>query len=699
MSRTDSCAPWEVDLLEQNDPYRLELAMQGTRLGLWDWDMISGQTVFNERWAEIIGYRLEELEPTTIQTWIENSNPEDLEESNRAIAAHVAGETDHYDVEVRMKHRDGHWVWVHDRGRVVEWAADGTPVRMVGTHEDVTERVEREIALLEARTVFDNSLEGILLLDPSEIITRVNPAFTAITGWLPEEVIGRSFDEIRSHSDDAAESERLRAAARSSEGVRVKRNFLRRDGSIVPVLMSINSARGPQGQIDSFVAQLSDLSEQVRAEEERMDRILYVDETTGLPNARGFRRNFLSSVREYTSEEGHRGLMLVSLDNLASVRDAFGYEGAELVVSILANRLRRVLDGDSRLARFGRDDFAVLLVACENKEHAEETARSVLAAISDVCQVPGVGDVFVTASAGITIVPEDFESVDQVIRQATAALKLARRDGSGSIRFHETGLLAETRERVLLVTQIRQAWQDREFRLEYQPINSIETGEVVGVEALLRWDSPELGTVMPGEFIPLAEESGLIAELGAWVLMEAAQQCANFQGSGLDINVSVNVAAQQLAAMDFDQVVAAALSSAGISGEKLILELTESALLYATGSTLELLVRLEGMGVRLAVDDFGTGYSSFAYLHQYPLDRLKIDRSFVAGLTERPAARSIVSAMIDLGHHLGLRVVAEGVETEEQRDILRTLGCDLYQGFLRSPAVPAAAVIAMAAES
>ena len=686
----------EAPVLDPDDPDRLRLAMQGTRLGLWDWDMVTGQTVFNERWAEIIGYRLEELEPTTIETWAEHAVPEDLEASNQAIAAHASGETDFYDVEVRMKHRDGHTVWVHDRGRIVEWLPDGSPARMVGTHEDITTRVERETALNEARTVFDNSKEGIVILNADEAIRSVNPAFTMITGWKPEQVIGKPFDDIRTHAEDTAETERLRASARTEQGVRVQRDLFRPDGSTVPVLMSINRSLDPHGHVGGFIAQLSDLSDHVRAEQDRMDRVLFIDETTGLLNARGFRQRFALELQRFSEANGRRGLMLVSLDNLGSVREAFGYEGAELVVSIIANRLRETVGDEGRLARFGRDDFAILLVACASREHAEATARSLLESVANVCQVPGTGNVFVTASAGLTMISSDSEPVDQVIRQATAALNLSKKKGSGSIHFHEPGLLAEARERVLLVTQIRQAWERREFHLEYQPINAVNGGELVGVEALMRWNSPELGIVTPNEFIPLAEESGLIVELGNWAIAEATAECQRFRDRGLDINMSVNVTVQQLMSANFVDVVESSLRDADLPGSRLILEMTESALLHSTGSTLELLARLEALGVRIAIDDFGTGYSSFAYLHQYPLDRLKIDRSFIRGLTERAAARSIVAAMIDLGHHLGLKVVAEGVELEEQRKILHELGCDLYQGFLRSPAIPAPDLIEMA---
>lgn len=686
-------------MLDPSDPRRLEMALQGSQLGLWDWDMVTGETIFNDRWAEIIGYDLAELTPTTIQTWIQYSHPDDLEASNKAIAAHIAGDTEFYDVDVRMKHRDGSWVWVHDRGHIVERSADGTPLRMVGTHEDITERVQREIALLEAQTVFDNSLEGIAFLDADEVFTLVNASFSTITGWPAEGTVGRPFGDVCSDVDAVSQVRRSLVLAEIEQGVRMQREFKRRDGSMVPVLMSVNRALDPSGETAGYVIQFSDLSEQVRAANDQIGRVLYIDDTTGLFNARGFRHNLKAMLQSNQGNNVQQGLIIVSLDNLGDVREAFGYEGAELVVSILANRLRDHLTQSTNLARFGRDDFAVLLADASDHAYVEETARKLVELVGDVCRVPGIGTVFVTASAGITLIPDGIESADHVIREATAATNLAQWSGPGSVRFHEEGLLSQTRERVILVTQIYEAWQKREFYLEYQPINDTQSGQLIGVEALMRWNSSRLGIVMPDEFIALAEESGLIVEMGSWAIAEAARQAAAFRKHGIAINMSVNVAVQQVTSSGFAEVVMNALAEAGLPGDQLILEVTESTLLHTNGATLELLAQLEAVGVRLALDDFGTGYSSFAFLYQYPLDRLKIDKSFIQGIVDRPSARAIVAAMIDLGHHLGLKVVAEGVETEQQLRVLRELKCDLFQGFLASPAVSPVGVMEMVSSS
>jgi len=687
-------------MVDHDDADRLELALSGTRLGLWDWDMVTGKTVFNERWAEIIGYRLDELGPTTIQTWIEHSNPDDLERSSAAIARHTNGESEFYDVEVRMRHRDGHWVWVHDRGRVVERADDGTPLRMVGTHEDITERVEQRQRLQEAKTFYDHSLEGVVLVDADQVITSVNPAFTAITGWSREQVVGTSLGDLRSHSEDPVESARLQALAHSDKGLRVQRNFFRPDGTSVPVLLSMNRILDPSGQISGFVAQLSDIGERVQDEQDRLDRILYFDQSTGLPNRRNVLDQVEAELRSLRRMDRTSALLLLNLDDFKRINDAFGFEVGELLITIVADRMQSRLRPGDVLARTSGDEFTILLGGVFSRSECESIAQHLLDALDPVCRVPGAGDVYVTACIGTVLLPDGISSAEQALQSATAALHSAKTVGPGTIQHHTEDFVAESRERVVRVAQIRQAWLDGEFRLEYQPMYDVATGALVGAEALMRWTSPILGEVPPATFIPLAEDIGLVTELGNWAINEACRQGSEWITMGLDsISVSVNVTASQLVPDLLIPVVRKALAQWSFPADHLILELTESTLLHATGDTLEILAELGAMGVRVAIDDFGTGYSSFAYLRQYPLDKLKIDRSFIQGLAEQAGARSIAAAIIDLGHHLGLLVLAEGVETPEQLQILRDLKCDLYQGFISSPAVPADELVSLWAAS
>ena len=679
---------------EESD--RLNLALQSSGLGLWDWNMVTGETVFNERWAEIIGYTLAELEPTTIETWMAHALPEDLERSNEAISAHTRGDTDSYDIDVRMKHRNGDIVWVRDRGRVIQWGEDGAPMRMLGTREDITKRVERELALTEAQIVFENSLEGIALLDENEVITSVNPAFTSLTGWSASDVIGISFNDIRSHANDARESQRLGKAARSKSGVRVQRDFFRPDGSRNPMLMSINRVLGPRGEVTRLVAQVSDLSQTVRDAAARVEAALDVDQTTGLLNAHGLRRSAVLDGTETGKNHGRHALMLLRINNLHRLQGAFGFDEAERVVSLVAQRLRNSMGATHVLARMGRDEFGIVFPAVINDDAVLEQAKTFADAASGVYQLSEAGKVLLTCCAGIAFEFVAVDSIDALVREATAALQIASRESAGSIRVYDGDEASINGEHVAVLAEMRGAWDAREFRLAYQPIIAVGSGELIGVEALMRWDSKRYGSVSPAEFIPLAEESGLIIEMGTWAIREAAAECARFRSAGLQIDVAVNVSAQQMTRDGFVTIVEEAVARAGIPGDALILELTESTLYLPSQATLNVLERLRELGVRLSIDDFGTGYSSFTYLYQFRLDRLKIDRSFIREIDQRPEARAIVTGTINLGHNLGMQVVAEGVENQAQLGVLEELQCDFFQGLLTSPAVDPSTVMKIA---
>ena len=682
--------------MDNRDEERLKLAVESSRLGLWDWNMVTGETVFNERWAEIIGYTLAELEPTTIETWMSHAHHDDLARSEEAIAAHIQGDTEFYDISVRMKHRDGSVVWVQDRGRVVEWGEDGTPLRMTGTHEDITERLDREFTCKDALAIFENSLEGIVILDRNHVIRSANPAFTALTGWMASEVVGTSFNDIRSHADDPAESERLQADLRSASGVRTLRNIVRPDGSWIPVQLSFHRELGQHGGITKFIVQISDMRQRIEAEAVQVERALTLDPATNLLNASGLKQALILDGTEVDAPTGKRALMMFKITNLGGIQEAFGYDGTERVLQLIAQRVSNSLDDTYRLARTGRDEFAIVCPNATRGDGAPERAQAIMDAASGVYQVSGLGDVLPTFSAGVAFESDEVDSVGVMLSQAAAALQIASRGNAGSLHVYSGDEALNTRERVNLVADMRRGWEAGEFRLAYQPINAVGTGDLVGVEALMRWDSPKHGPVPPDQFIPLAEESGLIIDLGAWAIQEATAECARFRSAGLQIDVAVNVTAQQMRSDGFVTLVEQALEESDLPGRALILEMTESTFFAPSRLTIGILNRLEELGVRISLDDFGTGYSSFSSLRQFNLDRLKIDRSFVHGIDERPEALSVIKGIVNLGHDLDMQVVAEGVETETQLDMLSEMKCDFFQGFVTSPAVDPSTIIQMA---
>lgn len=674
---------------------RLEFALVGSRLGLWDWNMQTGATAFNERWAEIVGYTLAELEPTSIDTWVGLAHPDDLARSNAAIEAHVNGTAPFYDVEARMRHRAGHWVWVHDRGRVVEWSDDGRPLRMVGTHEDITDRVAAEQQLRDASAALDAIPEGVIVADRERRVTRVNEAFLRITGLKVAEVLGRSMEEL---GDLLRAADDLVPAADPSEfanGVRRERILRSADGRIVPVIVAINAVPDALGEPAGFVLLLTDISERVRAEEQHLADVTHVDALTHLPNRRGFIDAMRATLEGTPTARDGSALLLIDLDRFKGVNDSYGHGFGDALLAVVGARLSVLTRRGDVVGRLGSDEFALLVAGGDGTRTGVALAEEIQSAMAPPVVLPDGTEVYMSACIGIAQVSGDVNVVT-ALQHADAALHAAKQAGPGSVREHEAALVEGSRARLSLETKLRRAWDERQLDVHYQPQVDIRTGAVTGAEALLRWTDESGQAVSPGEFIPLAEQIGLIAEIGEWTLREVCAQGRRWIDDGLPpLTLAVNVSVRQLTRRGLPDVVVSALDEHGFPAGRLALELTESALLEAGERTAEVLDALRETGVRLAIDDFGTGYSSFAYLKRFRVHELKIDREFIDDIEAFTDDRAISAAIIALGHRLGLRIVAEGVERPRQLQILNDLGCDVFQGFLVAPALRPAAFEAL----
>ncbi len=430
------------------------------------------------------------------------------------------------------------------------------------------------------------------------------------------------------------------------------------------------------------------------------DRLANDDPLTGLPNRRVFVDRLKSALLQGQMRGRQLALLHINLDRFRQVNDTLGHRAGDTLLAMVAERLRVVTQayaglmplGYARapmLARLGGDEFGLMMPELGGPEPAANIAHDIVGELARPFEVAGQ-DLFITPSIGIAMAPQDARDDASLLRNAGVATKHAKSSGRNAYHFYRQQLDNVSLERLTLETQLRRAGVRKELVLHYQPKIDLSSGQICGAEALMRWNHPELGLVSPTKFIPIAEETGQIVELGEWVVDEVCEQMEKWRRSdGLDLQVSLNVARHGLASGRLGEVIASAMSRHHIGPGLLVLELTESMLMDRVETIAEKLRALRDLGVELSIDDFGTGYSSMSYLKQLPLHELKIDRSFVKGSAEDRTDAAIVSALIVLGHSLGLRVVAEGVETEAQRATLAALGCDSYQGFLCSPAVPA----------
>jgi len=552
---------------------------------------------------------------------------------------------------------------------------------------DITERRRAEQRLRLAETVFTSTGEGIMITDNRPCILAVNPAFTEITGYSEAEVLGRNPKILQSGRQDRKFYQhmwRTLAEKGSWQGELWNR---RKDGSIYPQISRIN-AIGDDGEVRYYVAVVTDLTE-LKSSEERIEHLYYHDLLTGLPNRTLFRARLERALAHAGPSERAVCMLQVDLDGFKHINESLGLNVGDEVLLKTVERLRRLLAPEQILARIGADEFAVLL---HGEQRAASLAKEIVKSMSRPMQVEG-RTLFVTASVGLANCTSTGCGVETMLRHCNTAVHQAKSEGGNTLRAYTGALSNYARDRVLLAARLRQAIDDDELVLHYQPQVNLQTGQVTGLEALVRWRHPEEGLTSPDRFIPIAEDTGLIIALGEQVLAMACRQARLWLDQGVPFGrLSVNVSGVQVLRSELVDTVAGVLSKFELPAEYLELELTETFVMDSRDAATDILDQLRSLGIRLAMDDFGTGYSSLSYLKELPFDTLKIDQAFTRNLTADVREAAICQAIVTLGQALGFRTLAEGVETTEQLTMLSSIGCDTAQGYLFGKPVAAADV-------
>ncbi len=557
-------------------------------------------------------------------------------------------------------------------------------------HTAALGRAEAELRLYA--TVFTNASEGMLITDAHSRIIAANPAFSRITGYSPAEVVGRSPALLNSGRQDAGFYRRMWSTLASRGKWQGELWNRRRDGSIYPEWLSITAVQGEgdgeEGGPCNYIGIFSDITERKEAEA-RILHLAHHDPLTNLPN-RALLNDRLGQTLLQARRDGRgAAVLLLDLDRFKTINDTLGHERGDSLLLEVCARCRRVLRDTDTLARLSGDEFVIVLPDATTADVAADTARRLLDAIALPCRL-GEHEISITASIGIALFARDGSDESTLLRNADAAMHRAKEAGRNAFEFYAEDMNTSSLGRLLLEHQLRGAAERGELLLHYQPKVSAADGRLGGFEALLRWQHPELGMVAPGQFIPLAEESGLIVPIGQWVLEEACRQQRAWLDAGFDVPpLAVNLSAHQLAQPDIVATVAAAIERHHLAPGLIELELTETMLMRDVDRTIRTLVRLREMGVRLSIDDFGTGYSSLSYLKRLPVQALKIDKSFVQDIGADGEAVKLAAAIIALAHSMDLHVIAEGVETEAQREYLARHGCDQFQGYYFDRPMPA----------
>ena len=617
-------------------------------------------------------------------------HPDDLENFKTSFRVSARDLTP-WRLEYRLKFNEASDCWLFGNA-LPQQQTDGS-VLWHGFITDITKQKQDEVNLRIAATAFELQ-DAMLVTDANKVILNVNQAFTRITGYSAEEAIGKTPHMLSSgrHDKDffAAMWETInRTGAWQGEIWNRRKN-----GEIYPEWLIITASKEAYDlskRVKNYVASFSDISSRKAAEDE-IRQLAFYDPLTRLPNRRLLQERLKHGIEMDRREGKQLALLMLDLDRFKSVNDSLGHlAGDELLQQVTARILARLRDVDM-LARLGGDEFVVLLEDIANLEDAARLADEIITVVGKPFQLSQHTDVNIGVSIGISLHPEHGDDYGMLMSCADAALYQAKNQGRGCYAYFSEDQTLAARERIALETRLRSALKQGELRIYYQPQVDIVSARIVGAEALIRWLDPVEGLVSPIRFIPIAEETGLIFEIGEWVLQETCRQGCQWLESGLPpITLAVNVSPRQFCRGDISALIARVLSETGFPAEYLELEMTESGLMENLDNVTELLHKLRAQGVRLAIDDFGTGFSSLAYLKHFPLDILKIDKRFIDDIPYLKDDMEITATIIAMGHILGFKVLAEGVETPEQLAFLREKNCDTYQGYIKSPPVTAEA--------
>jgi len=563
----------------------------------------------------------------------------------------------------------------------------GNPSAILGYLVDITERLQAEEELRLQAAIFEHSDEGIIVTDVSKRILSVNRSFTKITGYEAHEAIGQFPSMLKSGLHDRAFYEEMNTSI-ANNGLWIGELWNRRkNGENFPVWISISGVHNKEGAITHYFSVFTDLTERKNAEQQ-IYRLAYYDPLTGLPNRARLHTLLRQALLEAQRTKTHGAILFIDLNRFKQINDSLGHAHGDTLLKEVAKRLSATLRGEDIIARIGSDEFVISLVGMARHEDASIVAQKILDSLSLPIMVEG-HELQISASIGISIYPDDGDDAETLIKNADVAMDRAKQgEAHDGYVFFSPDMNQRTLERLKLESNLRRALERNELTLHYQPQLNLQSGKIIGAEVLLRWNHPGTGMISPGEFIPLAEETGLIVPIGQWILETVCARNKEWQRAGLPIvKLAVNISAKQFRP-DLPRIVAETLARHELDARFLELEITESMIMQNVEGVIAMMDDFQLLGISLSLDDFGTGYSSLSYLKRFPIDKLKIDQSFVRGVTQDADDEAITKAIISLSRNLGLRVIAEGVETEEQLAFIRSAGCEEIQGYYYSRPLP-----------
>ncbi len=657
--------------LEQSEE-RLRLSLWGSGDELWDWDMQAGQLYRSSSWHQPLE------KPGDSQQFPPNRSeihPQDVERVTSSLQQHMHGMTPIFEASYRIKAANGQWVWVLDRGKVVQLNEQGQAIRMTGTLKNIQQLKETEERLSLFARCLDNISDAVMVCDTNFALLEVNPAFVSMTGKSRESVLHSVF-ELSLYPARFLHEIRQSLLEQGYWAGEIEDK--RHNGELFQAELSFDVIKDELGQVQQFVGVISDISERKKREAE-LNRLADTDTLTGLPN----RARFSSHLSQLVREQVEHALLVFDLDNFKKINDSLGHELGDTLLCKLSERLSLFTRFKAKLYRLGGDEFAVVLENTNDIHSITSLAKDLLKQINLPFFIEQ-HELAITSSIGIVLYPEDGHDPQALLRNADTAMYHAKHEGANRYLFFNDSMNKLAVKRLQVENLIRHGLKEDYFTVFYQPKMDIVTGQLVGMEALVRFITPKKGLISPASFIPVAEETGQILEIGEVVLQKTCEDVKRWIDMGLfHGRVAVNLSAKQFMLPFLCEQIDDILQRSELPSYHLELEITEGTVMQSPTLAIDTMKKLRARGIHLAMDDFGTGYSSLAYLKQFPLNTLKIDKAFIDDMNTA-RGRNMVDTIVTIAHNLNLTVVAEGVEQAEQLQQLKQLRCEIIQGYFYS---------------
>ena len=664
----------EAELMQSEE--RWKFILEGGVEGVWDWS-IPENKISQSQDSETIFDRINESSSSKLSST--NIHPDDLLQMKQDFDDHLNGKTEFYSNKHRVLRNDICY-WVLSRGKIVARDHEGQPTRMIGVNQDIT---EHQLASL----IYQKSRQGMMIVSANEIIVSVNPAFSEMSGYKDSELIGNNpIHYLTTERDETFYYDMWKTVRLKGKWQGIIWNQ-RKDETKFPQEIEISNIKDKNGNANYYLLLINDVTEKIKSDKKIFYQANY-DYLTGIANRYLFQQNLEQEISNSQQNNKSFALLLIDLDNFKDINDIKGHNFGDQLLKNVAKKINKSVKNKNNIARFGGDEFTVIIPETDNHSQTEKIAQEI---ISSLRQPFTINDeqVFITASIGIATYPNDGDDVFTILKHADQAMFKAKEQGRNRYSYFTHSMQIEATNRQQIAMELRQAIKNRELEIYYQPIVNSETGKIHKAEALLRWNHPTEGIVKPEKFIQIAEDTGLILKIGQWTFKKVCKQLKKWiPNYGENFQISINKSPKQFINRSAYLKWLKRLKKNNLSGKNIAIEITEGLLLDNNEKIQKHLLMFRDAGVDISIDDFGTGYSSLSYLKKFDIDFIKIDRSFISNLENEPDNIALIEAIIVMSKKLGIKTIAEGVETQYQNDVLTKSGCNYIQGYYYSKPIP-----------